>query len=65
MDERGRIRSELGANRPGILTGTVRLLRGETAWTRWGFWLPRLVDLAALAVLLLTLTRRRRQPLPG
>jgi apolipoprotein N-acyltransferase len=65
VDERGRIRSELGANRSGTLTGTVRLLRDETVWTRWGFWLPRLADLAALAVLLLSLARRRRPALSG
>ncbi len=65
VDERGRIRQELGENRPGTLTGTVRLLRGETAWTRWGFWLPRLADVAALAVLLLSFARRQRQPLSG
>ena len=60
VDEKGRIRQELGENRPGILTGTVFLLRDRTAWTRWGFWLPRFVDVAALAVLLSCLARRRR-----
>jgi apolipoprotein N-acyltransferase len=65
VDERGRIRQELGENRPGTLNGTVRLLRDETAWTRWGFWLPRLADVAALAVLLLSFARRRQQALSG
>jgi apolipoprotein N-acyltransferase len=64
VDEKGRIRQELGENRPGIVTGKINLFSGETAWTRWGFWLPRLVDLAALGVLLLSLVRRR-QPLSG
>jgi apolipoprotein N-acyltransferase len=60
VDEKGRIRQELGENRPGVVTGTVQLLREETPWTRWGFWLPRLADLAALAVLVSALARRRQ-----
>jgi apolipoprotein N-acyltransferase len=60
VDERGRILRELGENRPGVVTGTVRLFRGETAWTRWGFWFPRLSDAAALAVLISALARRRK-----
>lgn len=65
VDENGRIRQELGPNLAGTLTGTVTLLRDRTAWTRWGFWLPRLVDVAALAVLLVSLARRRRQAISG
>jgi len=64
VDEKGRIRQELPENRAGILTGTVTLRREKTAWTRWGFWLPRLADIAALAVLLSSLARRRK-PSPG
>jgi apolipoprotein N-acyltransferase len=64
VDEKGRIVRELGENQPGVVTGTVQLLRGETAWTRWGFWLPRLTDLAALAVLVFALALRR-QTRPG
>jgi apolipoprotein N-acyltransferase len=60
VDEKGRIRRELGENRSGVVTGTVRLLREKTAWTRWGFWLPRLLDVAALAVLVSALARRRQ-----
>lgn len=60
VDEKGRIRQELGENRSGVVTGTVHLLREKTAWTRWGFWLPRLSDVAALAVLISALARRRR-----
>ncbi len=52
VDEKGRILQELGENRSGILRGTARLLKSETAWTRWGYWLPRLGDAAGLAVLL-------------
>jgi apolipoprotein N-acyltransferase len=64
VDEKGRILRELRENHPGVVTGTVQLLREQTPWTRWGFWLPRLADLAALAVLISALARRR-QPRPG
>jgi apolipoprotein N-acyltransferase len=59
VDEKGRIRQELPENRSGILRGTVRLVGSTTAWTRWGYWLPRLADAAALAVLLFGLLRLR------
>jgi apolipoprotein N-acyltransferase len=59
VDEKGRIRQELGENRAGVVTGTVHLLREKTTWTRWGFWLPRLSDVAALAVLISALARRK------
>lgn len=58
-DDRGRILRELPPDRPGILLGSARLLSGRTAWNRWGYWLPRLVDLAAAGVLLFGLTRGR------
>ena len=32
---------------------------GRTAWTRWGYWIPRGADVAALGVLLFALGRRR------
>ena len=57
VDEKGRILQELRENRSGILRGTVLLLKSETAWTRWGYWLPRLADAAALAVLLFSFAR--------
>ena len=57
VDEKGRILQELPENRSGILRGTVLLLTSMTPWTRWGFWLPRLADIAALAVLLFGLAR--------
>jgi apolipoprotein N-acyltransferase len=60
VDEKGRIRQELGENRSGVVRGTVHLLREKTTWTRWGFWLPRLADVAALAVLVSALARRRK-----
>ena len=61
VDEKGRILRELPENRPGVVTGTVQLLRDRTPWTRWGFWLPRLADLAALAVLISALLRLRAE----
>jgi len=57
VDEKGRILQELRENRSGILRGTAQLLKSETAWTRWGYWLPRLADAAALAVLLFGFAR--------
>jgi apolipoprotein N-acyltransferase len=58
VDEKGRIRQELPENRPGLLRGNVRLFDARTVWTRWGYWwLPRLSDGAALAVLLLGMAR--------
>ncbi|HEY3123936.1 MAG TPA: apolipoprotein N-acyltransferase, partial [Thermoanaerobaculia bacterium] len=62
VDERGRILQELRENRSGILRGTVLLLKSETAWTRWGYWLPRLADAAALAVLLFGFARLLGSP---
>jgi apolipoprotein N-acyltransferase len=60
VDERGRIRAELGRDRAGIVTGEARLFDDRTIWTRWGYWLPRLADIAALAVLLFGLVRWKR-----
>jgi len=40
--------------------GTVRLERGSTDWTRWGFRIPVAADLAAAAVLLFALVRTVR-----
>ncbi len=57
VDEKGRILQELRENRSGILLGTALLLKSETAWTRWGYWLPRLADAAALTVLLFGFAR--------
>ena len=60
VDEKGRIRQQLGEGRAGILRDTVRLSEDDTIWTRWGFWVPRLADVLALAVLLFGLGRWRR-----
>ena len=62
-DPRGRILAESRADEGAILYGAVRLLDGRTIWTRWGYWIPRLADLAGAAVLifgLVRLVRRRR-----
>ncbi len=60
VDERGRIRGELPRDRQGILQGTARYLVRDTVWTRWGYRVPPLADLLALAVLVFSLARLRR-----
>jgi len=64
VDEKGRIRAEQGENARGTLRGNVLLLSGKTAWTRWGFALPAIVDAGAVGVLLFGLFRslRLRRP---
>lgn len=57
VDEKGRIRGQLAADHAGILRGDALLLRQDTAWTKWGFWIPRLADVLAVAVLLLGVIR--------
>jgi apolipoprotein N-acyltransferase len=68
VDQKGRIQAELPRDRPGILRGTARLFEQKTSWTRWGYFLPRLADAVASAVLLFGLVRwrrdRQRKPLP-
>ncbi|HTO74887.1 MAG TPA: apolipoprotein N-acyltransferase [Thermoanaerobaculia bacterium] len=65
VDEKGRIVGELPRDTSGILRGTARLESARTFWTRWGYWLPRLADVFAGAVLLFGVAglahgRRRR-----
>ncbi|HKD11004.1 MAG TPA: apolipoprotein N-acyltransferase, partial [Thermoanaerobaculia bacterium] len=64
VDDRGRIREELSADRAGILFGNVRPSEGATAWVRWGCWIPRGADALAVAVLLWGVVRwiRFRRP---
>ena len=69
VDPRGRILAEVGPNRAGTAAGTISLLGQSTAWTRWGYCLPRIADAVAAGVLLFGLARwgreraaRRRQP---
>ena len=65
VDEKGRIVAELGPDRPGILRGSARLVSVRTAWVRWGYWIPRLADGGALAVLVFGFVRWRRTRHPG
>jgi apolipoprotein N-acyltransferase len=60
VDEKGRIVGELPRDTAGILRGCARFFGQNTWWTSWGYWLPRLSDVAALAVLLFGLARWRR-----
>ena len=57
VDELGRIRAFMPPDLPGILPGQARLLESRTAWVRWGYWIPRLADIGAVAVLLFGLAR--------
>ncbi len=57
VDEKGRILGELRREERGILRGTAFWLQKDTAWTRWGYRLPRLADILALAVLLFGMVR--------
>jgi apolipoprotein N-acyltransferase len=59
VDEKGRILGELPRDTTGILRGTARPEDRQTIWTRWGYWLPRLADVAAAAVLLFALALGR------
>jgi len=59
VDEKGRTLGQLARDTPGILRATARLESAETVWTRWGYWLPRLADVLAAAVLLFGLARGR------
>lgn len=61
VDEKGRIRAELGENERGTLNGNVLLLSRVTAWTRWGYLFPGIADAAAIAVLLFGLFRWLRK----
>lgn len=57
VDDVGRIREWMPPDLPGTLTGEARLVETRTPWVRWGYWIPRLADIAALAVLLFGLAR--------
>ncbi len=64
VDARGIILAESRPNERTTVTGNVRLETAATAWTRWGFWIPRVTTLAGLGVLLFGLARliRARRP---
>jgi apolipoprotein N-acyltransferase len=65
VDEKGRIRGELSANQSGLLEGMADLFDSQTAWVRWGFWIPRAVDALAGAVLIFGFVRWRRSSRSG
>ena len=67
VDGRGRIRATLPENERGILSGTVLLQPGKTAWTRWGYVLPILADAAGVLMLVFGFVRwlRLRKPRAG
>ena len=52
VDQKGRIRAETTADQKDVLLGQARAFETRTAWVRWGYWIPRAADAAALAVLL-------------
>lgn len=57
VDERGRIRAELPADRAGTLRGQAVLLDSRTPWTRYGFAFSGIADAFAIGVLILGLFR--------
>jgi apolipoprotein N-acyltransferase len=61
VDARGRILAESRPDEKATVTGVVRLVSEQTAWTRWGYWIPRLTTAAGLAVLLFGLARLVRE----
>ena len=60
VDSRGRILAETRPNERTLVRGKVRLERGSTAWTRWGFGIPVAADFLAAGVLLFALVRTVR-----
>lgn len=61
VDERGRIAARLVPDGKGTLFVTAHLQTEPTDWTRWGYRLPQLADVAAALVLLFGLARWWRQ----
>jgi apolipoprotein N-acyltransferase len=64
VDEKGRIRAELPADRAGTLRRRAILLSSRTPWTRYGFAFSGIADVVAVAVLVfgfLRWLRNRRQ----
>jgi apolipoprotein N-acyltransferase len=57
VDQKGRIRAETPADQREVVLGQARAFETRTAWVRWGFWIPRSADGAALAVLLFGVLR--------
>lgn len=66
VDERGRIRAELPADRAGTLRGRAVLLSSRTPWTRYGFAFSGIADALAAGVLVsgfFRWVRNRRHPM--
>ena len=61
VDPRGRILAESRPDEATVVSGSVRPVSGRTAWTRWGYWLPRATTLGGVAVLLFGLARLVRE----
>ena len=61
VDAKGRILAETAPGERALVRGAVRLERGATAWTRWGYRIPLAADAAAAAVLIFGLVRRLRR----
>ena len=62
VDARGRTLARTPPDERTFVAGKVHLREGTTAWTRWGFWIPRTADVLALGVLLFGLLRWLRSP---
>ncbi len=57
VDEKGRVLARADPDRAATVRGTAWLFRENTPWTRWGYWVPRVADILALAVLLFGMVR--------
>jgi apolipoprotein N-acyltransferase len=57
VDPRGRILAESRPDEKTTVTGTARLVARTTAWTRWGYGIPRVTTAAGVGVLLFGLAR--------
>jgi apolipoprotein N-acyltransferase len=60
VDAKGRILAETAPDERAVVRGSVRLERGATVWTRWGYRIPVAADAAAAAVLVFALVRTFR-----
>jgi apolipoprotein N-acyltransferase len=61
VDERGRIRGELPADRTGTLHRRAALFSSRTPWTRYGFAFSGVADAIAVAMLIFGFVRWRRE----
>ncbi len=61
VDPRGRILAESKPDEKTTVTGSVRRVAEQTAWTRWGYWIPRATTLFGVGVLLFGLARLVRE----